>query len=194
MANQTVIQGLQLYAIGEKLRTLRLKKSMGLVELGRHTKLSPAMLSKLERNKLYPTLPTLLRIAMVFGVGLDFFFRDDRKRHVAVVSRKKERMRFPESPSGNLSAYTFESLDYKATEKKMNSFFAEFEPLAGSKARAHAHPGVEMVYIVTGKLLLTIGTDEHVLEAGDAIYFDAAIRHSYARAGARKCTGVVVTA
>ncbi len=43
---------------------------MGLVELGKHTALSAAMLSKLERGKLFPRLPTLLRIAMVFGVGL----------------------------------------------------------------------------------------------------------------------------
>jgi DNA-binding XRE family transcriptional regulator len=53
---------------------LRLKKKMRLVELARHTGLSAAMLSKLERGLLFPTLPTLLRIALVFGVGLDHFF------------------------------------------------------------------------------------------------------------------------
>src|SRR6201987_4015660 len=93
----TISQGLGRYSIGEKLRTLRLKKSMGLVELGQHTGLSPAMLSKLERGKLFPTLPTLLRIAMVFGVGLDFFFADERKRHVVSIVRKQERLKFPES-------------------------------------------------------------------------------------------------
>jgi transcriptional regulator with XRE-family HTH domain len=86
--NNTIVEGLKPYALGEKLRNLRLKKSMGLVELGRHSGLSPAMLSKLERGKLFPTLPTLLRIAMVFGVGLDFFFTDERKRHVVSIVRK----------------------------------------------------------------------------------------------------------
>jgi transcriptional regulator with XRE-family HTH domain len=42
--------------------------------LGKHTSLSAAMLSKLERGKLFPTLPTLIRIALVFGVGLEYFF------------------------------------------------------------------------------------------------------------------------
>ena len=60
MASKTVEEGLKPYAIGEKLRTLRLRKSMGLVQLGQHTGLSPAMLSKLERGRLFPTLPTLL--------------------------------------------------------------------------------------------------------------------------------------
>ena len=88
MVNKTIVEGLKPYGLGEKLRTLRLKKSMGLVELGKHTGLSAAMLSKLERGKLFPTLPTLLRIAMVFGVGLDYFFADERKRHVVSIVRR----------------------------------------------------------------------------------------------------------
>ena len=97
MVNKTIVEGLRPYGLGEKLRTLRLRKSMGLVELGKHTGLSAAMLSKLERGKLFPTLPTLLRIAMVFGVGLEHFFTDERKRHVVAVVRKKERLKFPEN-------------------------------------------------------------------------------------------------
>ncbi|MGA7443385.1 MAG: helix-turn-helix transcriptional regulator, partial [Candidatus Sulfotelmatobacter sp.] len=93
MMNKTIVEGLRPYALGEKLRTLRLRKSMGLVELGKHTGLSAAMLSKLERGKLFPTLPTLLRIALVFGVGLEYFFKDERKRHVVAIARKKERLR-----------------------------------------------------------------------------------------------------
>ena len=88
MSSKTIDDGLRPYAIGEKLRSLRLRKSMGLVELGKHTGLSAAMLSKLERGKLFPTLPTLLRIAMVFGVGLEHFFTDESKRHVIAIARK----------------------------------------------------------------------------------------------------------
>ncbi|HMK22121.1 MAG TPA: helix-turn-helix transcriptional regulator, partial [Terriglobales bacterium] len=85
MISQTVIDGLKPYAIGEKIRTMRLKKSMGLVELGNHTGLSAALLSKLERGKLFPTLPTLLRIALVFNIGLEYFFTDERKRRILAV-------------------------------------------------------------------------------------------------------------
>ena len=88
MLSETLAKGLGDYAIGDKLRALRLKKSMGLVELGRHTGLSAAMLSKVERGKLFPTLPTLLRIALVFSVGLEYFFSDDQKRHVLAIVRR----------------------------------------------------------------------------------------------------------
>src|SRR6202162_4779701 len=93
-----ISEGLGRYSIGEKLRSMRLRKGLGLVELGRHTGLSAALLSKLERGKLFPTLPTLLRIAMVFGVGLDYFFTDERKRRVVGVVRKAERARSQEKP------------------------------------------------------------------------------------------------
>lgn len=74
--NKTITDGLKPYALGEKLRGLRLKKSMGLVQLGKHTGLSPAMLSKLENGRLVPTIPTLLRIAMVFSVVGEVNFQD----------------------------------------------------------------------------------------------------------------------
>src|SRR5690349_12190 len=41
MLSATLREGLTEYAIGEKLRALRLRKKMGLVELGGHTGLSP---------------------------------------------------------------------------------------------------------------------------------------------------------
>lgn len=193
-AQKTIESGLKPYALGEKLRALRLRKSMGLVELGKHTGLSAAMLSKLERGKLFPTLPTLLRIAMVFSVGLDYFFTDERKRRVVSVVRKQERLRFPENPGRAVNAYFFESLDFKATERKLSAYFAEFEPLpASEKIRPHQHPGVELLYTLSGELEITIGSDSYTLEAGDAIYFDSAVRHHYRRSGKRTCTALVVT-
>src|SRR5512140_2594570 len=126
MLNETLTEGLKPYLIGEKLRTLRLKKSMGLVELGKHTGLSAALISKLERGKLFPTLPTLLRIAMVFNVGLDYFFTDESRKHIVSVVRKNERLRFPERPNAKEVAYFFESLDFAAPEAKLNAFFADF--------------------------------------------------------------------
>jgi hypothetical protein len=54
----------------------------------------------------------LLRIAMVFSVGLEYFFTDERKRHVVAIVRKKERLRFAEKMGSVEVAYHFESLDF----------------------------------------------------------------------------------
>ena len=187
MVNQTIEDNLRPYQIGPKLRALRLKKSMGLVELGKHTGLSPALLSKLERDKLYPTLPTLLRIALVFSVGLDYFFTDESRRHVASVVRKSERIRLPERPGAFEVAYHFESLDYKSNERRTNSYLAEFEEVDPDKLRPHQHPGSEFLHVLKGKLGLKIGLNDYALESGDSIYFDPSVPHTYRRIGKSPC-------
>lgn len=194
MISKTIEENLRPYQIGPKLRALRLKKSMGLVELGKHTGLSPALLSKLERDKLYPTLPTLLRIALVFGVGLDYFFTDERRRHIVSVVRSDERIKLPERPGTAEIAYHFESLDFKSNERKTNAYLAEFESIETEKLKPHQHPGSEFLHVMKGKLGLKIGLDDYELEAGDSIYFDPSVAHTYRRIGKQPCQALIVTA
>lgn len=193
MLSETLAKGLSDYAIGEKLRALRLKKKMGLVELGGHTGLSAAMLSKVERGKLFPTLPTLLRISLVFSVGLEYFFLDDQKRHVVGIVRRAQRKRFPERPDGHDISFYFESLDFVSVERKLNAYHAEFQPLQPGKARPHHHPGVEFLTVLRGKLELHIATDDHILNSGDSIYFDSSLPHTYRRVSRKPCAAIVVT-
>src|SRR5579864_4546793 len=193
MINETITAGLRPYSIGEKIRGLRLKKGMGLVELGKHSGLSAALLSKLERGKLFPTLPTLFRIAMVFSVGLDYFFTDERKRRIVAVVRAKDRVRFPERPGLSDVSYFFECLDYPATEKKLNAFLADFQEIPPEKNLPHQHAGIEFLYLSTGTLHMKIASEEYALEAGDSIYFDSAVQHTYRRVGNKPCQGVIVT-
>jgi transcriptional regulator with XRE-family HTH domain len=181
------------YAIAEKLRTLRLRRSMGLAQLATHTGLSAAMLSRLENARLVPTLPTLIRIATVFGVALDYFFTDPRKRHIVALSRRSERRRFPSEPKASAVPWHFESLDFRATERRLNGFLAHFHPLAPAKLAPHFHPGVELLYLIEGDLEMVMGAETFRLSAGDAIYFDSLLKHSYRSLTANPCTAVVVT-
>jgi len=194
MLSTTLHTGLKKYGIGETIRTLRLKKKMGLVELGRHTGLSAALLSKIERGRLFPTLPTLLRIALVFSVGLDFFFSGAREKPLAVVARKRDRVKLPDRAGAADVAYRFESLDYPATERRFNSYYAEFLPVAADRLKPHDHPGVEFIYALQGTLTVDLAGEVHVLEAGDSMYFDSSVPHTYRRTGGRSCCAVVVTA
>jgi len=192
MASDTITAGLKKYAIGNKLRRLRLRKSMGLLELSKHTGLSPALLSKLERDVMHPTLPTLLRIAMVFSVGLEYFFNPE-PRPVLEIVRKTDRLRFPESPEAAQVAYYFESLDFSVPNRALNSYLAEFAPVEAEHRRLHEHPGIEFLYVLSGRLELGTGEDKHELAEGDAIYFDCTVPHGYRRIGPKRTTALVVT-
>jgi transcriptional regulator with XRE-family HTH domain len=193
MLSDTLTAGLEQYRIGAKIRTLRLKKKLGLVQLGEHTGLSPAMLSKIERDLLFPTLPTLLRIAMVFGVGLEHFFVEMSERPTIAVVRKNERLRLPDRPGEAIPSYFFESLDFPVSDRKLQAFYAEF-PTRSEASDPHQHAGAELIYVLEGQLAISIAGDEVVLEEGDAMYFDSSAPHSYRGEGKSECSAVVVTA
>ena len=193
MVSETLATELERYRIGPRLRALRLKKKLGLVQLAAHTGLSTAMLSKIERGQVFPTLPTLLRIAMVFGVGLDHFFTPDSGRPLVAVVRAEERMRLPAPPDAEAPAWRFESLDYPVANRRMESFLAEFPPDSTPSA-PHQHGSAELIYMLDGELELTVGDEKFVLGKGDSVYFDSSVPHSYCRKGMAECSAIVVTA
>src|ERR1700761_2601481 len=111
-SEETIRRVLSSYDIGPKLRRLRLRKKIALVDLGKHTGLSASMLSQLETGKMVPTLPTLARIAMVFDVGLEHFFDFLSRGKLFSVVRAGDRLKFPESPDSPFPSYYFEVLAF----------------------------------------------------------------------------------
>ena len=163
------------------------------MELGKHSGLSPA-LPRRSSGRLFPTLPTLLRIALVFSVGLEFFFSGSRDKPLVAVVRKRGRVTLPDRPGAHETAYRFASLDYPATERRFSSYYAEFFPVATENLRPHDHPGVEFIYTLKGTLSVHLGDEEHALQPGDSMYFDATAPHAYRRSQGRICSAIVVTA
>jgi transcriptional regulator with XRE-family HTH domain len=182
------------YLIGQKLRALRLRRSMGLTQLGQRTGLSPALLSKIENGKLVPTIPTLLRVATVFDVTLDHFFQNEHRRHIISVTRKDEREKAAEGQLSPKEGYDLARLDLGPGERKFQPYLATFTAGDRLNPRPHMHQGVEFLHILSGKLELNIGSDTTVLGPGDSIYFDSSLRHAYRSQEERPCTALMVLA
>lgn len=187
----TIRRVLSSYDIGQKIRQLRLRKKIALVDLGKHTGLSASMLSQLENGKLIPTLATLARIAMVFDVGLDYFFSDRKRRRPFIVVRAPERIRFPDRPSSPKPDYFFECLAFSAHEKSLQAYLAEFPRRAAADVTEHYHEGAEFVHVLEGTLTIRYAGEDHTLQSGDSVYFDSSEPHSY-RGGSRQTTKALV--
>ena len=190
---EAVIEGKR---IGERIKYLRQRKQMGLVELGRHTGLSASFLSQLETGRVVPTLRNLARIAMVFSRDLSFFFEPEEPELFGLV-RAAERQRLPQT-GAEQPGYFYESLGHvpglaPGTAKRITPYIAEF--LAASETRpprAHRHQGTEFLYVLSGGLKLTHDGREDVFEEGDALYFDASTTHSYECSGEGPCTALII--
>jgi transcriptional regulator with XRE-family HTH domain len=191
-SEETIRRVLSGYDIGAKLRRLRLRKKIALVDLGKHTGLSASMLSQLENGKLIPTLPTLARIAMVFDVGLEHFFGTTSKRVFSIV-RAAERLRFPEVSDSPAPGYFFEVLAFGSMEKNMSAYLAEFPKHDPKEAREHFHDGSEFLFVLEGSLAIHYQAEEHVLGAGDSVYFDGSEPHSYSGLSESPARAIIVT-
>jgi transcriptional regulator with XRE-family HTH domain len=73
------------YSLGSKLKALRSEKGLTLSRLGDETGLSSALLSKLESERMIPTLPTLAKISRVYGVDLAHFFSPVRHHSFSIT-------------------------------------------------------------------------------------------------------------
>lgn len=178
--------------IGERIKRLRLKKSMGLVELGKHTGLSASFLSQLETGRVIPTLRNLARIAMVFSKDLSFFFESEPVS-LFRVHRKHDRVRLPQSGVDD-PTYFFESMGYMVPDRQLDPYYAEFLPVRKTQdIRPHVHPGFEFLYVLEGELEVRHGDVVQVLNPGDGVYFDASTPHSYRCAGKTPSIAIIVT-
>lgn len=191
---ETITRVLSTYDLGTKIRQLRMRKKIALTELGKHTGLSASMLSQLENGKLIPTLPTLARVAMVFDVGLDYFFGSRRRAGLFEVVRKDERMLFPNDPETERPGFFFEVLAFKATNKPIEAYLAEFPQRESEEINTHMHTGAELLHLLEGRLEVVYQEDSFVLEAGDSAYFDASEPHSYRGLSEPPARALVVSA
>jgi transcriptional regulator with XRE-family HTH domain len=192
-SDETIRRVLSSYDIGQKLRQLRLRKKIALTDLGKHTGLSASMLSQLENGKLVPTLPTLSRIAMVFDVGLEHFFGEKRVKRTFAIVRAEDRLRFPDQPDSPVPGYYFEVLAFGAPQKSVSAYLAEFPKIDLNDSSSHFHEGSEFIHVLEGVLAINYQTEEHLLRAGDSVYFDASEPHFYCGQSESPARAIVVT-
>jgi transcriptional regulator with XRE-family HTH domain len=153
--------------LGKKIRRLRLKRSMGLVELGREVGLSPSFLSQLENGRVIPTLRNLARIAMVFKKELSYFFADENET-VFRITRAKNRIRLLMG-----EFLISDSMSVLVPDRHIVPCVADFLPGVEDAAfHPQIFPGLELVYVIEGSLTLSTADKTELLQAEDSAWID----------------------
>ena len=178
--------------IGARIKRLRLRRSMGLVELGKQAGLSASFLSQLETGRVVPTLRNLARIAMIFNKDLSYFFQADSDA-LFRISRKKNRARLPQGERDN-PTYISESFGILVPNDALRPCMAEFLP-ASRKEKFHplVFVGSEIIIVTSGTIEVQYGDAQHVLEEGDAAYLDARTARTICSAEETTATALIIT-
>ena len=154
--------------IGQDIRALRKARGMTIADCAAALARSIGWLSQVERGLTNPSVHDLGQIAALFGVNIGFFFRS-ASRHPdeqGLIVRAADR-----SAIGSAETGLSEELLSPGLTGGFEMIRSVFAPGARSEglrpARDSEHGGV----VISGALILTIGTRRFELGTGDSFQF-----------------------
>jgi transcriptional regulator with XRE-family HTH domain len=164
--------------IGSRIREIRKEQNLTIKDLAMSTGLSSPFLSRLENGITMPSVYNLQAIAESLKVDIGYLFKKEG-RDEYVITRKgtREPSYTEKGPTGKV-IYEVEYL----AEDFIHPFM---EPIIGTilgkdhkDVKPVSHGGQELLYVIEGKMEMTLGENRHVLSKGDTIYFEANIPHA----------------
>ena len=173
---------LEPYCIGLKLRTLRTQKRLTLSRLAAETGLSTALLSKLETDRMIPTLPTLATISRVYGVGMSYFFSEPG-HHTLSITRKAHF----EGDGRGVEPVKVTPLNLAEEGARLVAQMIEFSPGGTASSADCIRSTSGVIYVLEGRLQLEVGGMQEVLEAGDCACVESEMAVAWSAADKRRC-------
>ena len=166
------------YNIGSKIKELRKARNLTLQDVARETGFSPALISQIENNNVSPPIATLSKIARFFDVKIGLFFEEEEIDCRYEVVRKADRRIVSRviSVAGTGHGYTYEALSFRKRNKKMEPFVVTVAKRPDEET-LYNHEGEEFLLILKGQAEILLEDERILLEEGDAVYFDATLRH-----------------
>jgi quercetin dioxygenase-like cupin family protein len=168
--------------VGKRIKQARLKKKMTYDALANETGFSVDYLKLVEGGKEVPPVGALLQISRALEIDSGALLR-------AEESKKKDRVRAYTKRTEN---YAYTTLTPGAENKHLKGFRVTVAPMKEHKGVGYQHEGEEFVYVLSGKIEITVGDHVNRLKAGDALHFNSGIRHMMRNPGKAESDLIVV--
>lgn len=173
--------------LGKKIREARTRWGWTLVQLSGQTKISVAMLSKIEHAKVSSPISVYSKIARALEIPLGQLFSEEEPVSISFV-KKEERKQY-----SRFAGYTGKSIAFKKSNKKMEPFVLSYPPKKNLPP-PYQHDNEEFIFVIEGALEFQYDGTQYVLTPGDCIYFDANKRHSARAINGKPAQALVVDA
>jgi transcriptional regulator with XRE-family HTH domain len=168
--------------LGKRLRAVRKEQGLTLIQLGQQVGLSASYLSQIERGVTMPSLSRLTAIASALDVEVRYFFEEDGTAPCVVRLDRGKRL-------GNTADVLVELLSADPSDKKIQPYRLVCQPGA-SRDQPPTHTGEEFGFILKGQLVVTVGEETFVLEAGDSIHYQTLEPHSWRNEADEECIAI----
>ena len=162
------------YHFGEKLRSVRERKGYTLKVVATQAGVSESLISQIERNRVSPAIDTLLSLADVLDINLEFLFEEYRRKHPVQVIRKTERRISKEEDIIYEEVVKPDDSDGHST---LEAYTVTIPVGQKTHKGSYGHLGREMGIILQGKCELRYEKLVYELEEGDSVSFSAGAPH-----------------
>jgi transcriptional regulator with XRE-family HTH domain len=194
--------------IGEHLREVRLRRGISVRELARRLGVSASLISQVETGRARPSVRTLYAVANELGISLDELLFSDARATGGGPERNGSGpepaaaldLQLPADPVQRAADRTTIRLASGVVWERLTTasipgvdFLQVTYEVGGASSperEFQRHAGQEWGYVVSGRLGVTIGFDDVVLEPGDSIAFDSTTPHRLYNAGAEPVHGI----
>jgi len=153
-----------------RLRTVRTRRGMTLVEVAEQTGISKSTLSRLETGQRRPTLELLLALSMIYRAPLDDLVAAPE------VGDPRIRLRPGQVKGRTVIPLSREPDSMQAWKIVIPTNKVDPEP--------RSHDGHEWIYVLSGRVRLVLGEHDTILEPGDVMEFDTQVPHWFGSIGA----------
>lgn len=163
------------FAIGAKIRELRIKNGLTQEELANRSELSKGFISQLESEQTSPSIATLVDILECLGTDLKGFFNEATDEKIVF---------------GKQDYFTKEDEDHSITWIIPNCQKNDMEPIlltlkpGGKASKDEPHAGEEFGYVLSGTIILHVGEALYKAKAGESFYFQPYKDHYIENCGA----------
>ena len=170
--------------MGERLRAARRERGLSLRELAKRLDVSPSLISQVETGRASPSVSTLYAIAQVLSVSVDDLLFDEVNRPQRSPPVRAEQGPFPVQRGSDrsrirlASGVTWERLTTESVPG-IDFLYVIYEVGGASSPENEfqRHQGREWGFVLSGRLGVTMGFENHVLEPGDSIAIDSTLPH-----------------
>lgn len=167
--------------VGLRIRHARLNRGLRLRELAEQVGCSESLLSKIENDKLLPSLNVLHRISERLGLTVGQLLSKANEPQ-SIVSRAGERPTVNIDPLRRGYGLVMERLIPYHPSHLLQASIHVVEPDGGSLGLI-THEGEEVGYVIEGRLELTVGDQTWLLERDDSFCFRSEQPHGYRNPG-----------
>jgi transcriptional regulator with XRE-family HTH domain len=158
--------------IGLTLRAIRLRQNRTIQEIANVCGLSKSMVSKIETDKVFPSVATLTKLAKSLGTNVSSLMEENGSNGEIVIQAKNAEGNTIKTEKGYY-IYPYAS---GFRNKKMQPFL--FIAKKGEvKAHHVSHEGEEFIHVLEGEMKFQVGDIEYFLRKGDSLYFNALKTH-----------------